>query len=174
MKPIILTVVIFFILTGCDKNGDIKNNSNSGIEIYLLRDYQTEENSCKIIENTVKINHEPLIKYSDIISYNKNTCAFTVSDSIIFYNDREYCPLLWKAFSVTVDKEVIYTGYFWTSFSSLGCNWIIIDLLKYSWKNELIVELFYPGYRIGDTIIMDKRNDSRILDVLRKDNKLIE
>jgi hypothetical protein len=175
MKIKVLAVFVLFMLTGCDKNDDIQNNSDFGIEFYLLKEYKTEENvcRCKIIENTVKIEHEPLIKYSDIISYNKNTYTFIISDSIILYDPREYCPLLKKAFAVTIDKEVIYTGYFWSGFSSLGCNWIIVDLLKYYWKNEFIVELGYPGIIIGDTI-PDKRNDPRILEVLRNDNKLIE
>jgi hypothetical protein len=112
MKGVTFAILILFVVTSCDRNEDIKDNSDSDIEFYLLEEYKTIENSPKIIENTVKIDHEPLIKYADIISYNKNTYTFTISDSIILYNPREYCPLLWKAFAVTIDKEVIYTGYF--------------------------------------------------------------
>jgi len=99
--------------------------------------------------------------------------SFKVSDRIAgWLNDFENNLIHGSAFALTIDKEVIYTGYFWASFSSLMCDWIIIDPLNISGKNELTVKLGYPGMVVGDTI-PDKRNDKRLLDVLRMDNKLI-
>ena len=72
-----------------------------------------------------------------------------------------------------VYREIIYTGYFWTGFSSLGCDWVIIDLLIYNFKKELKVELSYPGIIIGD-IIPDNRNNIRLLSILKKAGKLID
>ena len=45
--------------------------------------------------------------------------------------------------------------------------------MNLSLQNELKVELGYPG-QIQGTIIPDKRNDSQILDIFKRDNKLIE
>jgi hypothetical protein len=53
------------------------------------------------------------------------------------------------------------------------CDWLVIDPLDYSGRHELKVKLGYPGLVEGD-VIPDKRNDEKLLDVLRMDNKLIE
>lgn len=74
-------------------------------------------------------------------------------------------------FAVTIDKEIIYTGYFWCGYSSSMVDWVTIDPLNYSGKNRLRVSLGYPGLIQGD-YIPDDRNDDRILDILRRDSKL--
>jgi hypothetical protein len=50
-------------------------------------------------------------------------------------------------------------------------DWVTIDPLNYSSKNQLRVQLGYPGLIQGD-YIPDNRNDKRILDVLQRDSKL--
>ena len=146
--------------------------SGTTLEFYILEDYQTYD-YMKIDENTAVLSDSALIKYDSIVSYNTKTYSFKITDSTINYNSREFSPLLGKAFAVTIDKQVIYTGYFWSGFMSSGCDWIIVDLVQYELKNKLIVRLGYPGLVDGD-IIPDKRNDERILELLKKDNKLLE
>ena len=174
MKNTIVAVLILFIsmyFTSCEKDNTA---SNSKVEFYLLTSFKKKYDSFKIIDGSAIISDTALIKYDEIISYNKNKYSFKVSDRIVgWLNDFENNPIHGTAFALTIDKEVIYTGYFWASFSSLMCDWIVIDPLNISGKNELTVKLGYPGLVVGDTI-PDKRNDKRILDVLKMDNKLIE
>jgi len=72
-----------------------------------------------------------------------------------------------------VDNEIVYTGYFWPSLSSISCNWIVIDPVSTEINNEMKVELGYPSPAYG-TDIPDKRNSNQIIDVFRRDNKLVE
>jgi hypothetical protein len=113
-----------------------------------------------------------LIKYDNIISYNPITYSFRISDSLIT-DSKDLGSLIQKAFAVTIDKRIIYTGYFWSGYLSNFVDWVVIDLLTYELNNELIVELGYGPIADGDSI-PDKRNDERIIELLRKDNKIIE
>ena len=169
MNRLFLVIISLNLLLSCEKT---EEPSQTALEFYLLKDYQTYDH-VKIDENTAVISDSVLIQYDSIISYNKSTYAFKITDSTINYDSREFSPILGKAFAVTIDKNIIYTGYFWSGYRSLGCNWIVIDLVRFEWENELIVELGYPGLVVGDTI-PDKRNDERILELLKRDNKLLE
>ncbi len=164
---------ILLAFTGCNKEKNLQPAGNS-VDIYALSDYETIEESVKIIDSTAEISSYKIIDYDDIISYSSKTYTFTVSDSISErLSDFEHQSIHGTPFALTVDDEIIYTGYFWAGFSSMGCNWIIIDPLDYTGENKLRVELGYPGLIEGD-IIPDKRNDSRIINTLKKDNKLVE
>ena len=168
LKPARILILIFSLslTASCEKN---ENSIHTGLEFYLLKDFQADDH-MKIYENTAVIADTVLIKYESIISYDKNKYSFKLTDSTIHYSSREYSPLLKQAFAVTIDKEIIYTGYFWSGFYSQICTWFQIDLVKYEMYDELIVDLFYI---VGDTIT-DNRNDERILELLRNDNRLIE
>ena len=157
---------------GCEKDNVYKLSGKS-IDFYRLSDYETLDNSSKIIESTVRLSDVKIISYSDIISYNRKTYTFIVSDSISDHlTDFENYPIHGTPFALTLENEIIYTGYFWAGFSSMSCDWITIDPIDYSGENKLIVKLGYPGLVIGDTI-PDKRNDDKIIDVLLRDGKLI-
>lgn len=174
MKKNIVPVLFLFVsilITGCDKEN---TPSNTEVEFYLLTSFKTKNGTCKIIDSSVIMNNSALIKYDEIISYNMRNYSFEVSDRIAdWLNDFENSRIHGRAFALTIDKEIIYTGYFWAGFSSAGCDWIVIDPLNYSGKNKLTVRLGYPGLVVGDTI-PDKRNNKRLLDVLRMDNKLVK
>ena len=174
MKNTIIAVLILFVsiyFTSCEKDN---TPSNAEVEFYLLSSFKTKDGTCKIIDSSVIMSDSALIKYDEIISYNMRNYSFKISDRIAdWLNDFEHSRIHTRAFALTIDKEIIYTGYFWAGFSSAMCGWIVIDPLNYSGNNELIVKLGYPGLVVGDTI-PDKRNDKKLLDVLRMDNKLIK
>lgn len=137
------------------------------MEFYLLEDYAVNEPGMAIIEDYATIGDTALIHYDEILSYNPGTHTFKVQDEAI---DRlEFA----SAFAVTVDREIIYTGYFWSGLSSMSVDWVVIDLI-FTMNNVLKVELGYPGGHPTDHGITDKRNDPRILDVFSRDHKLIE
>lgn len=162
---------LVFILNSCDKEDDFQSSGKS-IDFYYISEYQKIDNSFKIIDSTVVISDIKIIDYSDIISYSSKNYTFVVSDSISDrLNDFEYHSIHGAPFALAIDKEIIYTGYFWASYSSMGCDWITIDPLDISGNNELTVRLGYPGLIQGD-YIPDKRNDSRLINIFRQDKKL--
>jgi hypothetical protein len=156
---------VLLAVSSCKKE-ELNPETGSNVEFYLLDNYLTDQFDVKINEETATIRDSALILYDEILSYNPQTYEFVVQAGVT-ERLKEY-----SAFAVTVDREVIYTGYFWTSISSRSVEWVVIDLI-FSGKNTLRVQLGYPGLLEGFTI-PDKRNDSRILDVLKRDNKLVQ
>jgi hypothetical protein len=159
-----------FGLVSC-KDNDL---NHSKLEIYLLKSYQKTNNSSQISTESLVLNDTALIKDSEIYSYNMSTYTFKIAENKAkwlgdFQNNKTHG----RAFAVTIDKTVIYTGYFWASYSSAGVDWVVIDPLNLSGRNELTVRLGYPGLIAGISI-PDLRNDSRIIDVLSKTNRLLK
>jgi len=116
---------------------------------------------------------KPLVYYSDFISYNSKTYIFVISnDSKDRIQNLEH-SVHGIPFALKVDNNLVYTGYFWPSYSSAMCKWIVIDPMRLLISNELKVYLGYPWSQsvVG---IPDKRNDNQILDIFRSDNKLID
>jgi len=169
-RSIIISLLVV-ILAGCEEYQSVRQKGN-GIEFYLIKDFQKVGTSAKIINSTVELSDSVIIYYNEINSYNPDTYTFTITESCADQlNDFKNNHIHGTPFAVTVDKEIIYTGYFWCSFSSSSVDWVTIDPLNYSGKNQLRVSLGYPGLFQGD-YIPDNRNDSRILDFLRTDGKL--
>ncbi|MFC2112930.1 hypothetical protein ACFLTA_06655 [Bacteroidota bacterium] len=165
MKTVLGILSMLIMISACDKES-INPNAGKNVEFYLLDNDMTDIYDMAISPDIAILNDSVLIGYDDIISYNLKTYDFKVSGDVMERLNS------YEAFAVTVDKEVIYTGYFWTSISSRIVNTIVIDLV-FTEENTLHVQLGYPGLMDGMTI-QDKRNDPRILDVLRRDKKLIE
>ncbi len=171
MKRSIIILLLPVILAGCERYQYVRQQGN-GLEFYFIGDFQKVGTSAKIINSTVKLSDSVIIYYDEIKSYNSDTYTFTVAESCADrLNDFKNTHIHGTPFAVTVDKEIIYTGYFWCSFSSASVDWVTIDPLNYSGKNQLRVSLGYPGLFEGD-YIPDDRNDHRILDFLRADGKL--
>jgi hypothetical protein len=159
-------------MAGCKKETSNPAKPGTNVEFYLLKSYTTLKGSAEIIESWVELNDEPIITYDDIEWYNSSTHTFKVTKSIAdWLNNFKENPIHGKAFAVALDKKVIYTGYFWAGYSSAGCNWLVIDPLNYSGRNELIVRLGYPGL-IQGTSIKDNRNNAELIMTFECDNKL--
>jgi hypothetical protein len=165
---------IVFILAGvsCEKSNTDTAIGNK-LEFYLLENYTTVDNTMQIDESSANISTNVLISYDDIISYNSSTYSFKVSPEIIedlkVSDGFNYHT---KAFAVTIDEEIIYTGYFWYAYSSRICDWFVIDPILSNNEMGLKVSMAYPTneFRTSD---IDKRNDTRILRLLKKDGKLV-
>ncbi|NJO88939.1 MAG: hypothetical protein HC831_08270 [Chloroflexia bacterium] len=128
----------------------------------------------RINESSASISDDVLIRYDDIISYNSSTYSFKVNPEIMEdLQSTDGVGYHTKAFAVTIDKEIIYTGYFWYAFSSRICDWFAIDPVLSNNETGLKVSMAYPTneFRTSD---IDKRNDSRILRLLKRDRKLIQ
>jgi hypothetical protein len=169
-RSIIISLFIL-LLAGCEKYQSERQPGNV-VEFYLIKDFQKVGTSSKIINSTVNLSDSVIISYADIIFYNPDNYTFTVSvSSANKLNDFKNNHIHGTPFAVTVDKEIIYTGYFWCGYSSSMVDWVTIDPLDYSGKNQLRVSIGYPGLFQGD-YIPDNRNDDRILDILKRDSKL--
>jgi len=125
----------------------------------------------QIDEATVVLNEFPLIAYSDFLSYDSQHYTFLITD-----NAKDTIASLEHSthglpFAIVADNTLIYTGYFWPSYSSQSCAWLVIESAFI--ENNLRLSLGYPG-GANSLQIPDRRNDSRILAIFRNDRKLIE
>lgn len=168
---IILSLLCCLLATGCKKNPYVAK-SDSEIEIYLLKSYTKVTGTDAISSSSVVLEDSPLISYEDILWYDSIKYTFKITEAPAkWLNDTQTNHSHGKAFAVTIDKKILYTGYFWAGFSSASCNWITIDPLNYSGRNELRVSIGYPGLMTGANI-PDHRNDKELLDLLEADKKL--
>lgn len=164
MKNLFTILVVFIcILTSCEKD------SGSGLEIYLLKDYQTKSQSREIISGTEKLYQNPIIYYQNIIFYDSTDHFFRIDSLKAAELNHKEWPVQGTAFALAIDGTIIYSGYFIPAYSSMGSDWITIDPL--SVDGEIMVTLAYPGD--GQELIKtDPRNDDRIISLLKADNKL--
>jgi len=169
---IVLFVLILFSLAGCNKDL-VQVGPDAKVEFFLLENYEVLEGySCAINESQLALAPAPLIKYQDIIWYDRSDYTFKFSASAAnLLHDENQNTLHGQAFAVVADGKMVYTGYFWAAYSSLSCEWLTIDPLNYGDKNEFKARLAYPGPSFASGI-PDRRNDERIIQIFKRDNKL--
>ncbi len=169
--PILLSMIL--IISGCKDNEPINLAAwNSDVSIYLLDEYDTEEGSLQIDESSIRLANQPLIRYRDIEHYNAVNFTFLLSDlgkSELenLPDDGHHMP-----FALVADDKVMYTGYFWASYSSGSCDWVTADPVTARFSGELHIRLGYPGASPSWNI-PDRRNDPRMLKILAGDDKLL-
>jgi hypothetical protein len=147
-----------------------KDNTDAGktVEIYLLKTYQTISLKCQIDPSVSILQDTPTIRNQDVLAYSKTAHQFKLTDAAIqkvkTFTDR-------MPFAVTVDKQVIYYGFFKPIISSSSCDHSITMDLDWTSGNKITLKLGYPGQVQGVTID-DKRNDSKLIATLRQQGKL--
>jgi len=168
------TSLIFIGISLISCNNDVVDPHNRGVEFYLLESLNTTgQHYFQIDETSVKTKDEPLLLYSDLIAYNSNEYSFTISEhakSRIKDQDHNVSGI---AFAVKANDELIYTGYFWPSYSSSSCDWVVIDPYSINQENTMKVRIGYPGLVQGVNV-PDNRNHPEILRIFGKDKKLID
>jgi len=165
-----LLVFVFGILfNSCTVNTE--SDENGTVEFYLLESFDTLETSYKIDKATAIIKSEPLIKFSDLLSYNQSNYTFELSGSVVNTLKNMHFSLSGTGFAVKVDSNIVYTGYFWTPLSSASCDWITADPLLLSGNNKMKVSIGYPTPKFAQGV-PDDRNDQRILDIFKASGKL--
>ena len=165
-----ITGFVFIVFGSCSKK-DNNDPVEGNVELYLIESYSTVDNTMEIDETSIITKQQPLINYSDILSYDADEYMFTISENAKSTIQSINVPVSGMPFALKANNEIIYTGYFWPSFSSTSCFWVVIDPIQLILGNELKVELGYPGLLEGQTI-PDKRNDQRILAIFNRDGKL--
>lgn len=165
-KFILGLLVIFSV--GCQTDDEDRNLGR--VELYLIDDFSRMGQSYQIDERSVVANDVAFIEYNELLSYDPEAHLFQLSDTA-----KERIGNLenihGRPFAIKADGKLIYTGYFWQSYSSSICDWVVIDPLLAGIRNELKVQLGYPGLVQGQ-VIPDRRNDRRIIEIFQRDNKL--
>ena len=163
---VMFTALALLITMACSKD----NGSHEGVELYLIESFSLQKDGhFKIDESSVKTKSAPLISYTDFLSYSPATHTFELSEKAIKKLEDMKSELYQVPFAIKVNDTLIYTGYFWTSFSSLSCDWLTTDSWRVLGADSLHMELGYPGAWDG---VPDRRNDERIIETFRRDHKL--
>lgn len=165
--------ILLFILNNCDQKEALLINKGS-VEFYLLESFETTgDHYFQIDEASVITEARVFLEYVDLLSYNPDTHFFTISENARNKIENLDHSVHGIPFGIYVNNELIYTGYFWPGYSSMSCDWIVIDPLTLWNDNRLKVNLGYAA-SIQMSEIPDRRNDPRILSVFRADNKLVK
>ena len=163
MRNLIPYLLFVLLLISC------KKESGSGIEIYFLNDYKTVSGSKEIISGSEKLTKTPYIYYNQINYYDSTDHILNLSGNKADELNKANWAMSGKAFSLTIDRSIIYSGYFLPSYSSESCDWITIDPMNLDSKFRVSLPFPIVGY---NHIINDPRNDERIISYFKKDSKL--
>ena len=167
MLRIISALFILILSNSCKDDSEI----NGAVEIYQIRKYDIKSGAYQIEENSVVTFDDPIIYYSDILAYDSSNYFFEISDQA---KEKLLTPAFAQPgipFAVKVSGKIIYTGYFWWSYSSGFCDWVVGDLSSIQVNKILKINLGYPGVT-SNMIIPDRRNDPVLLRILKRDDKL--
>jgi hypothetical protein len=165
---VFLLLTVAFIISSCEKDTRSEEEIKGDVYFYLLKSYETKNNSSEIITSTAQIADKPLINYKDIISYNSDLSVYNISKKAREKILSLITDVSGPAFAVTIDKKIIYVGYFWPVTSSASCDWTNID--------PLFID-FWDGLKVMPGDNWDKPNpgnDSSLIEIFKRDKKLVD
>lgn len=177
-----INAIFYFVLllllcafTSCEKNGGDHPDADvqGEVEFYLLDAFETVDSTPEIDLSSIVLSEEVLLSYADLKSYNAREYFFELSDDAKEIIEGMEHSVNGTAFVVSANEELVYTGYFVPSYSSVSLQWIVIDPTFWHLTKRMYVKLGYPGQFDGFDI-PDLRNDERILEIFRRDGKLVE
>ncbi len=163
------------VVLSCEKdNGDIPGADIQGeVEFYLLDFYENLDSTPAIDLTSIVLSEDALLSYEELKTYNAREYFFNITSEAKDKIEGMAHSVSGVAFAVTANEDVVYTGYFVPSYSSIALQWIVIDPLFWHLTKRMHVNLGYPG-TIEGSDIPDLRNDERILEIFRRDRKLVE
>jgi hypothetical protein len=163
----IITCILIFSLVSFSCNKD-KMKAGKVVEIYSLKSYQTVAGKCQVDPSVSALEDTAIIKNQDILEYSPTNYQFKLTDPAILQvkTFRDFTP-----FAVTVDKRVIYYGFFKPAISSSSCNHSITMDIDWITGNTISLKLGYPGPLPGVTI-KDERNNPVLIGTLSNQGKI--
>jgi hypothetical protein len=168
MKParaLLFALLALALLVG----GCSRDESRQGFTIYLLRGDISPTQLPAL--SRVEIASEPLIATADIISYKDH--IITLTPSAFHRLAKLKVPVHGLPFAVCVDRNVIYTGAFWTPISSVSYDGVVIMQPLPSMEGDAImISLGNPLSSYFNPNLTDPRGDARIMNALRAAGKL--
>ena len=162
---------LFYILTlstiffSCKKD---TTKAGEKVEIYILKTYKTVVGKCQVDPSTAVLQNTPTVTNDDIIEYSPTAYTFKLSDNAIekIKNLKDFA-----AFAVTVDKRLIYYGFFKPGYSSSSCDHSITMDIAWAANDKILMSLGYPGPMQSITIA-DERNNPLLIATLQAQGKL--
>lgn len=163
-----LLFILLFVTGICFSCRKSSERAGEVVEIYLLKTFQTVFPKCQVDASLSTIQDIPVIKNQDILEYSKLLYQFKLTDAAIqkVKNFADKTP-----FAVTVDKQVIYYGFFKPGISSSSCDESITMDVDWTSGNKISLKLGYPA-PLPEVFIEDKRNDEKLIRTLKKQGKL--
>ncbi|HSC55069.1 MAG TPA: hypothetical protein VLC98_15665 [Phnomibacter sp.] len=160
-----------FILTSCVVFLSCKKDTvkaGGRVEIYLLKTFQTVPGRCQVDAATALLQDTPTVRDQDILAYSQTGCQFRLTEPAIqsVKTFKDFTP-----FAVTVDKQVIYYGFFKPGISSSSCDHSITMDIDWVSGDKISLKLGYPGELPGATID-DERNHQKLVATLNSQGKL--
>ncbi len=170
--PQIIVLLGFSIyFSACQKERDlnIQYINVKGLALHLIDSYESNASSRAIDESSIKLNKDALLRDEDFISYDRNQFSFTISASAMQkIQDMEHSTS-GIPFALLADGALVYSAYFWPSYSSASCDWIVTNPL-FMPANTMSMQL---GYASVAKDIPDRRNHTRLIGVLDATGRLI-
>ena len=161
-------LVFVTVTTICFSCKNDKTKAGEDVEFYLLTTYQTVTAKCQIDPSVSILQDTPIIKNYEILAYSKTDYKFKLTEAAI---QKVKTFIDTTPFAVTVDKQVIYYGFFKPSYSSSSCDHSITMDLDWTSGNKFTIKLGYPSALPGVTVD-DKRNDPKLIETLKQQGKL--
>lgn len=155
----IIAIILCFLLVSCERNESAKDSD--GVTF------------TKIISETDG-NYEldgNIVSYNEIEGYDSTKHIFLLTSKAGERIRSINYPVSPTRFAVAVDGELIYIANFIPGYSSMSCD-ECIAIEPYSYDNKYWVKLGYPGSNHFSGT--DPRNDKRVIQRLKRDNKLIK
>jgi hypothetical protein len=149
-------------------------NATEGFAIYLV---QQEGDAVQDMEevglNELPLEESPILSIDDITKYTWETHEIELTETAYarFARLHRKVPVYpGLPFAVCVGSERIYRGAFWTAYSSVPFDGIVIDIYPAESSSPLRIETGYPSKEWFEG--EDLRFDPRIFRSLEEANKL--
>ncbi len=133
--------------------------------IYLTEDRVRPGDLDAYALDDLPLQPEPLLTDGDLLAYDGVSHTFTLRPERALALTPVTIPTSGRAFVLCVGEERIYAGGFWTPFSSLSFDGIVIEPALVEGEHAWRIALGYPGpdFFRGE----DPRSDARVLEALR-------
>lgn len=183
IRQLTLALLLIFI----NSFGQIENNKTCKVEIYLLKSVKPNLDTTLKLRAPFLVNISDLadtafIKDYEILGYTFKRDTVKFKDSILIDNRQMFevtssvtekinnlkIPLYCgRQFALTVNGNIVYTGYFWNLVSSWGCDGI--TAFAHDTRIEILRKLPDYDFAIDSE---DQRRNSILFDCLTKTNRL--
>lgn len=164
MRPALYLLSCCFLLSSCIK---MEWGRQQPVEVYLLQTHMAVAGKCQVDPATSVLQSTPLVANADIVRYAQKGFQLTLTPT--GFEKIRSLPGR-TPFAVTVDRQVVFFGYFMPSIMSSTCFESITMDLDASFANKVNFRLGYPW--TDKNAVADLRNHPALLEALAGQHKL--
>jgi hypothetical protein len=165
MRLLLLLLTLPLLSASCKKT---EANVGDKVEIYQLKTYRLLTSKCQVDATTAVLQDTAFVNDGAILAYSPNNHLFSLTPAAM---QRVNALANFAAFAVTVDKQVVYYGFFISSYSSSSCAQSIVMGLDFENAGNVSMQLGYPGLMQGIPVD-DQRNNAKLVATLRRQGKI--